>query len=355
MSREYVTGVNFLLSDQRDKAENLFLDLLKQESNTVEAHMTLGNLFRSRGEVDRAIRIHQSLIESATLSYDQRLLAVQQLGRDYMAAGLYDRAEKVFSGLVDEHEYRTNALQQLLFIYQATSEWARAIDVCGKLLKVGKVELRNEIAHYYCELALLALANEDTLKAISQLKKAETFNNLSARVSIMCGRLFSNLGEYSKAIFSLEQIVVRDKALIGEALPLLEKCYQHTRQFKQWRHFLQRCVDEDSGVVAQLYLADVIENQEGVAAAQQFISQQLKQHPTLQGFHRLISYYLREIEDGRARESLTVLRDMVAEQIRVQPLYRCGKCGFSSHTFYWQCPSCRTWSSIKPISGLSSK
>lgn len=93
LSRDYVTGVNFLLSNQQDKAVDLFLDMLKEDTGTVEAHLTLGNLFRSRGEVDRAIRIHQSLMESASLTYDQRLLAVQQLGRDYMAAGLYDRAE----------------------------------------------------------------------------------------------------------------------------------------------------------------------------------------------------------------------------------------------------------------------
>ncbi|MBC7177334.1 lipopolysaccharide assembly protein LapB, partial [Klebsiella pneumoniae] len=91
LSRDYVAGVNFLLSNQQDKAVDLFLDMLKEDTGTVEAHLTLGNLFRSRGEVDRAIRIHQSLMESASLTYDQRLLAVQQLGRDYMAAGLYDR------------------------------------------------------------------------------------------------------------------------------------------------------------------------------------------------------------------------------------------------------------------------
>ena len=101
LSREYVAGVNLLLSNQQDKAVDLFLDMLKEDTGTVEAHLTLGNLFRSRGEVDRAIRIHQTLMESASLSYDQRLLAVQQLGRDYMAAGMYDRAEDMFNQLND--------------------------------------------------------------------------------------------------------------------------------------------------------------------------------------------------------------------------------------------------------------
>ncbi|HAD40004.1 MAG TPA: lipopolysaccharide assembly protein LapB, partial [Plesiomonas shigelloides] len=129
LSREYVAGVNFLLSNQQDKAVDLFLDMLKEDSGTVEAHLTLGNLFRSRGEVDRAIRIHQALVENATLTFDQRLLAMQQLGKDYLAAGLYDRAEDMFSQLVDEPDFRESALQQLLTIYQATREWAKAITV----------------------------------------------------------------------------------------------------------------------------------------------------------------------------------------------------------------------------------
>ncbi len=136
-------GVNFLLSNQQDKAVDLFLDMLKEDTGTVEAHLTLGNLFRSRGEVDRAIRIHQSLMESASLTYDQRLLAVQQLGRDYMAAGLYDRAEDMFKQLVDETDFRLGALQQLLQIYQATSDWQSAIEVAERLVKLGK---RNIVA-----------------------------------------------------------------------------------------------------------------------------------------------------------------------------------------------------------------
>ena len=126
-----------MLSDQQDKAVDLFLDMLKEDSSAFEAHLTLGNLFRSRGEVERAIRIHQSLMESASLSYDQRLLATQQLGRDYVAAGVYDRAEVLFLQLIDEADFRQSALQSLLSIYQSTSDWSKAIDIGEKLLKQG--------------------------------------------------------------------------------------------------------------------------------------------------------------------------------------------------------------------------
>ncbi|WP_370554962.1 lipopolysaccharide assembly protein LapB [Edwardsiella tarda] len=352
LSREYVTGVNFLLSNQQDQAVELFLDMLKEDSNAVEAHLTLGNLFRSRGEVDRAIRIHQSLMESASLSFEQRLLAVQQLGRDYMAAGLYDRAEEMFSQLVDEADFRLSALQQLLVIHQATSEWHKAIEVAEKLVRLGKEQQRSEIAHFYCELALQAMGSDDLDKAQSLLKKAAAADKGCARVSIMQGRVYQALGEPAKAVTAFAQVLEQDRAFVSEVLPLMEACYQTLGQAGPWHDFLRRCVEEDAGASAELMLGQVIEAEEGLEAAQIYVSRQLQRHPTMRVFHRLMDYHLAEAEDGRARESLLLLRDMVGEQIRTKPRYRCLKCGFTAHSLYWHCPSCRAWATVKPIRGL---
>ncbi|WP_113627873.1 lipopolysaccharide assembly protein LapB [Pectobacterium peruviense] len=352
LSREYVTGVNFLLSNQQDKAVELFLDMLKDDSNTFEAHLTLGNLFRSRGEVDRAIRIHQALTESASLTFEQRLLAVQQLGRDYMAAGLYDRAEEIFNQLVDEEDFRRSALQQLLQIHQATSDWQTAIDVAEKLVKMGKDELRVDIAHFYCELALLAMGSDDLDKALTFLKKGAAADNQCARASIMLGRIYMAQQDYSRAVEALRQVLDQDKELVSETLPMLQECYQHLGNTLDWAHFLKRCVEENTGATAELMLADILEREEGAEVAQVYINRQLQRHPTMRVFHRLMDFHLHEAEDGRAKESLVVLRDMVGEQIRTKPRYNCRKCGFTSQSLYWQCPSCRTWASVKPIRGL---
>ena len=313
LSRDYVAGVNFLLSNQQDKAVDLFLDMLKEDTGTVEAHLTLGNLFRSRGEVDRAIRIHQTLMESASLTYEQRLLAVQQLGRDYMAAGLYDRAEDMFSQLVDETDFRIGALQQLLQIYQATSDWQKAIDTAERLVKLGKDKQRVEIAHFYCELALQQMGSDDMDKAMALLKKGAAADRNSARISIMMGRVFMANGDYAKAVESVE---------------------------------------ENTGATAELMLSDVVEEHEGSDTAQVYITRQLQRHPTMRVFHKLMDYHLNDAEEGRAKESLMVLRDMVGEQVRSKPRYRCQKCGFTAYSLYWHCPSCRAWSTIKPIRGL---
>ena len=352
LSREYVAGVNFLLSNQQDKAVDLFLDMLKEDSGTVEAHLTLGNLFRSRGEVDRAIRIHQSLMESASLTYDQRLLAIQQLGRDYMAAGLYDRAEDMFSQLTDETDFRIAALQQLLLIHQATSDWQKAIDVAEKLVKLGKEKQKGEIAHFYCELALQAMSSDDLDRAMSLLKKGESADPQSARVSIMMGRILMEQGEYAKAAQRLQRVLDQDKELVSETLPMLETCYQRLAQPEVWAGYLQRCTEENTGAAAELYLSEILEQQQGPEAAQLYINRQLQRHPTMRVFHRLMDFHLHEAEDGRAKESLMVLRDMVSEQIRTKPRYRCHKCGCTGYSLYLHCPSCRAWSSIKPIRGL---
>ncbi|PHM68086.1 lipopolysaccharide assembly protein LapB [Xenorhabdus sp. KJ12.1] len=352
LSREYVDGVNFLLSNQQDKAVDLFLDMLKEDSSAFEAHLTLGNLFRSRGEVERAIRIHQSLMESASLTFEQRLLATQQLGRDYMAAGLYDRAENMFVQLIDEKDFRESALNSLLTIYQSTSDWSKAIEVAEKLVRLGKQQFREEIAHFYCELALQGMREDGFSDAIGYLNKAAQANKNCARVSIMFGRIYMAQKEYTKATEVLKRVLEQDKQLVSEVLPMLQECYRDLVQPEGWEAFILRCVEENCGAIAEIHLADIIEQKKGRDTAQIYINRQLERHPTMRLFYRLMDYHLADAEEGRAKESLLLLRNMVGEQIRTKPDYRCHKCGFTSRSLYWHCPSCRSWDTIKPIRGL---
>ena len=349
LSREYVDGLNFLLSNQKDKAVDLFLDMLKEDEGTLEAHLTLGNLFRSRGEIDRAIRIHQALMESSSLTFEQRLLAIQQLGRDYMGAGLYDRAEEMFLQLIDEEDFQQNALQQLIIIYQSTSEWINAINAATKLVKLGNEKYKTYIAQFYCELASLAIANDDLDKAYSLLQKSSAADPNCARTSLMLGRILIVQNKTEEAIESLKQILQQDKAFIGEALPLLNECYNKLNKQDEFKQFLQLCVDKDTGNVAELMLADIIEKQNGLDSAQYYMYRELLKHPNLKGFYRLMDYHVADAEQGKAKESLLLLRNMVGEQIKIVPNYRCQKCGFTVNTIYWLCPACRSWSTIKPV------
>ena len=349
LSREYVDGLNFLLSNQKDKAVDLFLDMLKEDEGTLEAHLTLGNLFRSRGEIDRAIRIHQALLESSSLTFEQRLLAIQQLGRDYMGAGLYDRAEEMFLQLINEEDFQQSALQQLIIIYQSTSEWINAINIATKLVKLGNEKYKIYIAQFYCELASLAIANDDLDKAYNLLQKSSAADPNCARTSLMLGRILIVQNRTEEAIESLKQILQQDKAFIGEALPILNECYNKLDKQDEFQQFLQLCVDKDTGNVAELMLADLIEKQNGLDSAQNYMYRELLKHPNLKGFYRLMDYHVADAEQGKAKKSLLLLRNMVGEQIKAVPNYRCQKCGFTVNTIYWLCPACRSWSTIKPV------
>ncbi|GAL04838.1 heat shock (predicted periplasmic) protein YciM precursor [Photobacterium aphoticum] len=352
MSRQYVTGLNLLLSDQSDKAVDVFIELLQVDSETIDTHLALGNLFRSRGEVDRAIRIHQNLIARPNLTIDQRNLALQQLAQDYMAAGFFDRAEKIFEQLLDEPDHRKGALQQLLTIYQQTREWERAIDVSTQLVKMGKTKLKHDIAHYWCEMAMLEMSAQNPDKAKQLLKKSLAADKTCVRASIMLAKILISEDEYKAAAKQLERVADQDMDFIGEALPLLLECYEATNNETAWLKYLRYCVEEKAGSTAELMLADEIAKREGATMAQSYMTRQLQKNPTLKGFYQLMDYHLDEAEEGRAKESLMSLRGMVGEQLKIKPHYRCRQCGFATHSLYWQCPSCKGWGTIKPIRGL---
>lgn len=352
ISRQYVAGLNLLLSDQPDKAVDLFIELLKVDNETIDTHLALGNLFRSRGEVDRAIRIHQNLIARPHLSLDQRNLALQQLAKDYMVAGFFDRAEKILHQLVDEPDYKQSALQQLLSIYQQTREWERSIDIATRLVKTGKTKLKRDISHFLCELATQAKDDGAEIKVRPLLKKALTTDKTCVRASLMLASLDMEAGDHKSAIKILEQILEQDADFISEALPLLNQCYKHLNKEMALVRFLKCCLEKKTGASAELMMSDIINSHENSGMALNFLTRQLTKNPTMKGFHKLMEFHVEQAEEGRAKTSLNTLKFLVEEQLKVKPHYRCRKCGFSTHSLYWHCPSCRGWGSIKPIRGL---
>ncbi|ASU22544.1 lipopolysaccharide assembly protein LapB [Vibrio qinghaiensis] len=352
ISRQYVTGLNLLLSDQSDKAVDHFIELLQVDNETIDTHLALGNLFRSRGEVDRAIRIHQNLISRSSLTIDQKNLALQQLAKDYMVAGFLDRAEKIFEQLIEEPEHKEAALQQLVSIYQQTREWHKAIDYAYALVKLGRKRVHSVIAHFWCELAVQEKAEGRDSKAIQYLKKALSEDPKCVRATISLGKLYLENDDYRQTIQYMQMVLEQDIDFIGEVLPTLAECYHHIGKESELVEFLRECIINEAGVSAELMLAQLVAQHDGAGAAQELLTRQLVKNPTMKGFYRLIDYHLIEAEEGRAKESLSTLQKLVGEQLKVKPHYRCRKCGFSTHSLYWHCPSCKNWGSIKPIRGL---
>ncbi len=354
LSRDYVTGVNFLLSNQTDKAVDLFLDMLQKqeteneiESNSqFEAELTLGNLFRSRGEVDRALRIHQALDRSPNYSFEQKLLAKQQLAKDFMAVGFYDRAEALYIIMVDEPEFAENALQQLLVIYQKTKEWKKAVNIAEKLAKISPKENNVELAQCYCEYALSGEL-ESAVEKRSILQKALNVSPTSVRASMLLADLEMADKNYRQAIHFLENILNQNPIYIGEVLKTLKYCYDELGERDNFELFLIRASQQINNTKVDLMLASVIEEKDGKSAAQSKLYQQLTKNPSTSIFHR-IQFQIDDAEEGRGKESLILLHKMVGERIKQGFGYRCSNCGYQTHKLMWNCPSCKQWESIKP-------
>lgn len=361
LSRDYVTGVNFLLSNQTEKAVDLFLNMLqKQEAENeiesdsqFEAELTLGNLFRSRGEVDRALRIHQALDRSPNYTFEQKLLAKQQLAKDFMAVGFYDRAENLYITLVDEPEFAEGALQQLAVIYQKIKEWKKAINVAEKLAKIAPKEDNIELAQYYCEY-VQALPNGHKENPQQILQQALKVAPGCVRASMMLADLNIAQQDYQSAVRILENVLNQNPNYIGEVLPQLKECYRQLDQLDNFELFLIRVTQEIRNSSVELALADLIAEKDGRSAAQGKVYQQLNHNPSMFLFHRFIEYQIDDAEEGRGKDSLVLLHKLVGERIKQGFDYRCVNCGYQSHKLMWCCPSCRQWEKVKPIRGIES-
>ncbi|MDX1705510.1 lipopolysaccharide assembly protein LapB [Pseudidiomarina sp.] len=347
-SRQYVTGLNLLLSDQPDKAVDLFIELLDVDSDTLETHWALGKLFRRRGEVDRAIKVHQNLTSRPNISEQERREAMFELGLDYLAAGIYDRAEDMLLALQQDKAFREACQRHLLELYEATHEWDKAIKVALKLTRTDSSAER-VVAQLYCELAE---KQENPELAGKYYSKARKHDPGCARAALALGRLWFNQGHYRKAQHILAGILNDDPAFIAEALPLIKACFEALDDEAGLIHFLHDCVKTSQSTSAAVLLSELIARENGIEAAEKFVQTTLIKHPTMKGFHQLMAFHIRAADVGKARDSLRMLQKLVQQQLQQRPKYRCRHCGFAGSTLYWHCPSCRSWGEIKPIIGL---
>jgi len=348
---DYIKGLNYLLNEQPDKAIDVFIQMLDVNSETVETHLALGSLFRRRGEVDRAIRIHQNLIARPTLSAEQRLQALNELGHDYMRAGLLDRAEALFEELIESGPHTTNALNQLIDIYQQEKDWDKAINAARRLsFKTGQSE-DSRIAHYYCENAEYELKNNEPQKAIKLTKKALSTDKHCARASILEGDIEARQGNYKSAIRAYRRVEDQNQDYIPEILESLARCYKLIDNVDAMIQYLREILHRHGGISVMLCLSELLRERHGDTEAAEFIAAYLERKPSLRGMDRLIDLALLHIKDP-ARDKLEALKNVTSQLLVNNPVYKCDVCGFHGKTLHWHCPGCKHWNSIKPILGV---
>lgn len=351
LSRDYLTGLNHLLNEQPDKAVDVFIRMLEVDTDTVETHLALGNLFRRRGEVDRALRIHQNLVARTSLSKEQRIQALLALGQDYMKAGVYDRAEKLFMEIIEGGEHTAESLRHLLHIYQQEKEWARAITVAQKLEVTLGEPYNSVIAQFYCELAIEARGANHTEQALKYLKDAISCDKYCVRSNLLLGTLNAELSHYRSAIRAYKRAIDRNPDFLAEVIPHLVFCYQKLQLEEELQSYLKKLLEKYPRISLVQIISEHIKQTEGNHSAARFVTEQLKQNPSIRGLKQLIELQ-EEVATPEARENLQVLRDLTVKLLQDKPIYRCIHCGFSAKTIHWQCPGCKKWNSVKPIVGI---
>jgi lipopolysaccharide biosynthesis regulator YciM len=352
ISPVYFKGLNFLLNEQPDKAIDLFIKMLDVDSDTVETHLALGSLFRRRGEVDRAIRIHQNLIARPSLNREQRAQALLELGQDYMTAGLYDRAENLFLELTDMKLFSEQAYIKLLEIYQQEKDWRRCLEVSTYISPTRNPFLNNAIAHFYCELAEDQLKQQQMGAAENYLKQALQVSRNHLRATMLQGEIELARGDCKGVIKLFKKIEEQHRVYLSEILPTMVACYRKLGQQQELYSYLQESYSRHQCTDAVLYLAEMTAEQEGEGAALELILKHLSEAPDLKGLEQLVRLSLQR-GDESPRETLEVLLQSVRKIIENQPAFQCEQCGYTAKTLHWRCPSCKTWGSIKPLQGLA--
>jgi len=352
LSREYVVGLNYLLNEQPDKAVDVFIKLLEVDSETVETHLALGSLFRRRGEVDRAIRIHQNLIARPQLSLFQRKEALMALGQDYMSAGVFDRAERIFLEVVElAGDREVSSLQGLLAIYQQEKAWEKALDIVKKLEVSTGTSMHSQAAHYYCEIALHASKTNMQDKALQAIKQALAVDRQSVRASLMLAALDMQQGRYKQAIRALKRVPEQDAEFLNEIIEPLVHCHRELDTMDECIDYLEQTLLDHPRASVIFVIGDYLSREKSVDFAIDFVSSHLGRHPSIRGLNRLIYWHL-ESAHGKVRDKLQMLYAITSKFLENKPVYRCNHCGYSGKLLHWHCPSCKQWGRTKPIHGL---
>lgn len=347
---DYLKGLNFLLNEQTDQALEHFLNMVRVDDKTIETHFALGSLFRRRGEVDRAIRIHQNIIARPDLGGDQRDQALYALAQDYLKAGLLDRAENMLIRLAGGSRYQVEALEQLCRIYEQEKEWQKAIDTSQKLEVLSGRSLALQIAHYYCELADRSAAAGDYGAARAFVKKSQAGRPRTMRGALARAAIAQATDDAKTAIRLYERVVEENPHLMPEALPPLIDIHRDQGTLDALNRNLEKLIKRNPKANMQIAYTAVVNDIGGLDVIDRCVESYILNEPTLTEFLNVEQFASADEEGTRA--ALAKVRSGLNKLAGMTPRYQCKECGFSSQRLLWQCPSCKDWETQRPFASV---
>lgn len=345
---DYLRGIHYLVNDESDRAIESFVRVLDVNNDTVDMHLALGNLFRRQGEVDRALRIHQNLVARPKLNVTHRNQARYELARDYLHAGVLDRAENLFQELVGQEIFLERTMAGLISIYEQERDWPSAIEITRQLEIAKGYSMRPVIAQYYCELAEQARDINDLDGMRRYLKQARNSYRGCVRASLLRGSLAERNGDPRLAIRMYKQVFKQDKEFVSEILQPMRRCYTRLGELRNYDLYLHELMDAVDIVQPHIAYAHLLHDEGRTDEAIAHLSQYLQLQANWIGFHQLL-----DLTRSGAQSSLSgpldSLRESLGRILERQSVYLCGHCGFSGRYLHWQCPSCRQWNSMAPV------
>ncbi|RPH66704.1 MAG: lipopolysaccharide assembly protein LapB, partial [Burkholderiales bacterium] len=345
----YFRGLNFLLNEQSDKAVDAFIDVVRLDPETIDLHFALGNLFRRRGETDRAIRVHQNLVERRDLDPSQREHALFELGQDYLKAGLLDRAEDAFNRL-EGTRYGAPALHHRLEIAQMVRDWPLAIDLAERLQRDLGENRSREIAHFRCELATRALAGDSPSRfdvARHELDQARHADPVHPRPRLLRGEVAAAEGDHAAAIEAWRAVERDSPAWLGLVAPVWLAAFAAIGRRDEGIEILEAVHRAHPSMDVFAALAGARADRDGGASAVAWAEQALRTAPSLLGLEKLLAMKSTLRDDGD-RTEIELAQRLIQAQARRLSRYVCGHCGFKARQFYWQCPGCNRWDTYSP-------
>lgn len=345
---DYLKGLNFLLNEQTDQAVEHFLEMVRVDSTTIETHFALGNLFRKRGEVNRAIRIHQNIIARPDISNEQRNHAFYSLARDYQHAGLLDRAEVLFIRLSDKSEYKLQSLSNLIGIYEQEKEWQKAIDASQKSYKINNDNsFELQISHYICELAEEEIVDKNYKKANLLLKSIKNNKKKTLRLELVSAKIALILGDFDSATNVYFDILTKNSYLITESLPLLFDMYNKQNKLLEFDSKLILILKKHAKMTNFVAYTAIVNGIKGSGAIDQCVEKYIQDDNALSAFIDANEVF--QANSSTKVEAVTKIRQGLKILATSNPRYQCNECGFSSQKLLWQCPSCKQWETQRPF------
>ncbi len=339
--RAYYKGLNLLLNEQHDKAIDAFIEAVQQDPDTSDLHFALGSLFRRRGEYERAVRVHQHLLQRADLPKAERDRAQYALAQDFLKAGLFDRAEQAF-GALHKTAFDTEARLALLTLHERARDWRAAIAVALELENVGAASFASRIAHYWCEIAVEADARQARTEADEALAHARQAAPQAPRPLLLAGQRALARGDAALALAEWGQLLGTDPRPFG----LVARDYARAAlssgaapaALEQLRALYTRAPTVDLLAAMAILDGDPAQQRSRLVA-------HMHEHPTLTAAQNLLMSSDTEALQG---EALASLRDAVARAARPLQRYRCAACAFEAQHYFWQCPGCLNWDTYPP-------